>query len=343
MRKAFVKAKGCQFELDKARFDASGVNCYFLAYCSETSRRKALATAKAMGANVVRCWAFLEAEPYSEGQTAFQYCNKGKVEIHEGPNGLERLDDLICAAEEADLRLILPLVNHWGDLGGMPLYVRWLRPGCEVTEFYRAGAIRAAYQRWVNALLTRRNSVTGRLYSEEPAIMAWELTNEARCAIAGGRELLLDWVEEMSRFVKERDSNHLLALGDEGFFFRKGRGHLYDGSYGLDWKAVLEMNSMDFGTFHFYPQKWACGLELETARGWIQDHAELAATLNKPALMEEYGVAAELSNREWLYGEWQKMVRDSGAAGSLAWMLGDRSPDTAGYVDEYVLYGDSLV
>jgi mannan endo-1,4-beta-mannosidase len=38
--------------------------------------------------------------------------------------GLERLDALIAAAEEADLRLILPLVNYWKDFGGVPQYLR---------------------------------------------------------------------------------------------------------------------------------------------------------------------------------------------------------------------------
>ncbi len=342
MRNAFVKTKDTHFELEQERFAVSGVNCYFLAYCSDASRRGALAAAKTMGANVVRCWGFLQADPYKEGQAAFQYFRDGQVQINDGPNGLARLDDLIQAAEEAEIRLILPLVNYWNNsLGGMATYVKWLAPGADVTEFYRNSLTRAAYQRWLEAILTRRNTVTGRLYSEEPAIMAWELTNEARCGREGGRDLLLDWVAAMSNFVKERDSNHLVALGDEGFFYKKGQGHLYDGRYGVDWNALLAMDSMDFGTFHFYPQKWGCGLDLNTAGRWIRDHVSAAAAVNKPALLEEYGIEAGSSNREQTYAAWQQTVRDSGAAGSLLWMLGYRGPDTGGYVDEYVVYGNA--
>ena len=64
--------------------------------------------------------------------------------------------------------------------------------------FYRHPAARAAYKAWVEALLTRRNTRTGRLYAEEPSVMAWELANEPRCEIPGGRDLLLDWIGEMS-------------------------------------------------------------------------------------------------------------------------------------------------
>lgn len=340
MQNAFVKAKDRNFELDQTPFTVSGVNCYFLAYCSQPSCEGALAAAKSMGATVVRSWAFLAVDPYTQGQVAFQYCANGVIQVNEGPNGLERLDALIQAAEAADIRLILPLVDYWTtDLGGMQKYVACLQPGKDVTEFYRNTAIRTAYNQWLTAILTRRNTLTGRLYSEEPAIMAWELTNEARCGIAGGRELLLDWANEISSFVKQRDSNHLLALGDEGFFYKQGSGHMYNGSYGVDWNALLGIDSMDFGSFHFYPQKWNYGLDLSSARRWIQDHATAGAAANKPVMLEEYGVQQGTPDRERIYAAWQQMAQDSGVAGSLVWMLGYRAPDTSGYVDDYVIYG----
>lgn len=37
---------------------------------------------------------------------------------------------------------------------------------------------REAFKGYVRALLLRRNAVTGRLYRDEPAIMAWDLCNE---------------------------------------------------------------------------------------------------------------------------------------------------------------------
>ena len=48
-----------------------------------------------------------------------------RPEVNTGENGLQRLDHLIADAEQAGIRLILPLVNHWPDFGGMDRYVEW--------------------------------------------------------------------------------------------------------------------------------------------------------------------------------------------------------------------------
>ncbi len=33
-----------------------------------------------------------------------------------------------------------------------------------------------------------------------------------------GGAILLEWVRDMSRWIKQNDSNHLLGVGDEGFW-----------------------------------------------------------------------------------------------------------------------------
>jgi mannan endo-1,4-beta-mannosidase len=341
----FVCTTGPEFTVNGARFPVNGVNCYFLAYCSETSRRAALAIAKQMGANAVRAWAFLAADSFSPGS----------ITINKGPDGFQRFDALIKAAEDAGLKLILPLVNHWDDLAGMPTYVKWLGPNpdpqtLDVTDFYRLDKIKNAYKTWLLTILTRRNTITGRLYADEPAIMAWELTNEARCRTKGGRELLLSWIEEMAAFVKQHDSNHLLALGDEGMFHKQGSGHLYDGSHGVDWVANLAVEGIDFGTFHFYPQDWGHSSDLNFAARWIHDHVAAAQRLNKPALMEEFGLKIDdkrirsAKDRADCFANWLDIVKRENGAGQLLWMLGyAAAEDTKGFVDPYVIYSPDEV
>jgi mannan endo-1,4-beta-mannosidase len=321
----FVRAQGTEFQLNDDPFVVTGFNCYFLAYCSDESRRAVLLRAKALEASVIRAWAFLAVDDFAPGRVAFQYFQDGRIMVNDGPDGLNRLDALIKAADDLDIKLILPLVNYWKDLGGMPAYVQWLAPGCDVSEFYRSPLLRAAYRDLVTQVLTRRNSLTGRLYSDEPAILAWELTNEARCPVPGGRELLLDWTCEMAEFVKSLDPNHLLALGDEGFFCQQASSHLYNGKYGVDWFANLAVPEIDFGTYHFYPDQW----ETHPAFGniWMQDHIDAAAALNKPALMEEFGLRDATQRPRW-YPQWT----------GLLWMLGHQASDTSGYVDDYVIY-----
>jgi mannan endo-1,4-beta-mannosidase len=292
-------------------------------------------TSKQLGANVIRSWAFLDVSDRQPGQVAFQYFDSGAITVDEGRDGLERLDALIETAEEMGVRLILPVVNYWPAFGGMPLYLKWLGITGDVSEFYSSPAACAAYRNWVEHVLTRRNTRTGRRYNEEPAIMAWELTNEARCPIQNGRELLLDWVEEMSRFVKRLDSNHLLALGDEGFF--KGDGH------GTDFEALLAMDAIDFGSYHFYPQDWGYARDLRFAEKWIQRHAKAGERAGKPVLLEEYGlridgitVANAAARDEW-YAKWLRSIEHTGTAGHLLWMIGGTEKDTAGYRDDFVV------
>jgi mannan endo-1,4-beta-mannosidase len=293
-----------------------------------------------MGANAIRAWAFLDAE----APPAFQYFENGAIRIDDGRQGLERLDALIAAAEEFDLGLVLPLVNYWPDFGGMPMYLNWLGISGSVANFYSSPAARRAYCAWLEHVLTRRNTLTGRLYSEEPGILAWELANEPRCEIPGGRELLLEWVADMSAFVKQIDQNHLLALGDEGFFYRRGAGHLYDGTYGVDFEAVLSLDQIDFGTYHFYPQQWGLSGYLEFGGQWIADHIAAGNRANKPVVLEEYGVKIDgravrsPAQRDHWLEKWRQSVQDLGGGGALLWMLGCYEPDTRGYCDDYTIF-----
>lgn len=71
----------------------------------------------------------------------------------------------------------------------------------------------------------------------------------------------------MSAFIKSLDKNHLVAIGDEGFFNQPGNpDFVYQyvssfwlsllanvpsrGSLGIDFAANLKISSVDFGTFH---------------------------------------------------------------------------------------------
>ncbi len=341
----FVAREGTRFSLNGSAFPVTGVNCYFLAYCEAASCRAAMTTAKQMGANTIRSWAFQDAEQ-GGGGVAFQYLENGVIKIDDGPNGLQRLDGVIQTAEQLGLKLILPLVNHWKDFGGMPMYLKWLGISGDVKEFYKSLEARLAYRNWVQHVVTRRNTLTGRLYCDEPSIMAWELTNEARCD--GERDILLDWVHEMAAFVKQLDRNHLLALGDEGFFnehhlLEHNQGQLYDGRHGTDFAAILDIPEIDFGGYHFYPQDWDHAEDLEFGDRWVSDHAKIAERAGKPVLMEEYGLklidpVPDAAARNSWFARWLKTVQTTATGGALLWMLGGKEADTSGYKDDYVVY-----
>src|SRR5579872_3688938 len=114
-------------------FKIVGANNYYLAFATQPMRQAVFAAAKNLGLNVLRVPAYLDCEA-SNGTLIpaeawrgvyFQYWNPetNRPEINPGENGLERLDHLIADAEQAEIRLLLPLVNYWPDFGGMDRYV----------------------------------------------------------------------------------------------------------------------------------------------------------------------------------------------------------------------------
>jgi len=177
--------------------------------------------------------------------------------------------------------------------------------------------VRAVYRNWVQHVLTRTNTITGRLYRDEPAILAWELANEPRCETPDGAVVLLNWVREMSQWVKQQDPNHLLAVGDEGF----------------GGEAFLQIAKIDFGTFHLYPQAWKQPDPVAFGVRWIERHIAAGRSAGKPMLLEEYGMTGD--QREVTYRAWLDAVLLQGGAGDVAWMLASMDDTTGALYPDY--------
>lgn len=327
---------GC-FNADGSLFKIVGANNYYLAFATPAMRGAVIQAAKELGLNVLRAPAYLDCASAHEGawrEVSFQYWNSeiSQPEVNTGENGLQRLDHLIAEAEQAEIRLILPLVNYWPDFGGMDRYVAWFKAGSR-DEFYRHPEIRNAYRSYVRQILTRTNTVTGRLYRDEPAILAWELANEPRCEVRGGEQILLDWVREMSGWVKQHDPNHLLAVGDEGYF----------GRHGVDCEALIRVPDIDFGTFHLYPQIWKKRDAARFGIRWIEEHLAVGKSAGKPMVLEEYGMTTD---RDAVYRAWLAAILSQDGAGSLAWMLASTDDETGEPYqdhDHYTFYSSAEV
>lgn len=127
-------------------------------------------------------------------------------------------------------------------------------------DFYTMPAIKDAFKNYVRAMVSR--------YAKNPAIMAWELANEPRCGADAKRNLprspgttcnpavITAWIDEMSKFVKSIDPDHLVTWGGEGGFDKFSAETASDGFYsgadGGDFERELALPAIDFGTFHSY-------------------------------------------------------------------------------------------
>jgi mannan endo-1,4-beta-mannosidase len=94
----------------------------------------------------------------------------------------------------------------------------------------------------------------------------------------------------MSAYIKEIDPNHLVTWGGEGDFNIESDDWAYNGKNGGDFSADIALDTIDFGTFHSYPDWWS--KTVEWTDQWIKDHAEAARKANKPVLHEEVSLVA---------------------------------------------------
>jgi len=338
-----------KFTLDGESFYFAGTNAYWFSFFTNLSDTAiAMDQTRDAGLKVVRTWGFNDLNTtfnptglpkYATGEVPspdiiyYQSWDNGKPTINFGSNGLAHFDQVVELAGQKGLKLIVTLTNNWADYGGMDVYTVNLG-GQFHDDFYTNPTIKAAYKNYVKAVVSR--------YRTSPHIFAWELCNEPRLGADSSRNLpqsttstpqtLIDWVAEMSQFIKSIDPFHLVTVGDEGFFnFANNTDPLYNGSNGVDSYGLTSVETIDFGTFHLYPDWWS--KTVEWANQFIIDHATMMRTLGKPVVMEEYGwmtPAARLSNlglvsnitRVEAIGPWQQTVINEKLAADLYWQLG---------------------
>jgi mannan endo-1,4-beta-mannosidase len=356
------------FEHQGKPFCFEGTNNYYLIFKPRPMVDAVLESAAAMKLKVMRAWGFIDrgsldgTVPDLKGEAGkegvyFQYWDPKTKEpaFNDGPDGLERLDYVVYKADQLGLKLIVVLTNNWQDFGGMDQYLLWY--GLDKHDlFYTDPRVKEAYKGWVSHLIHRKNTLTGRLYRDEPAIFSWELANEPRAISGKGfdrrdgwtNSTITDWVAEMSAFIKSLDRNHLVSVGDEGFFNGGGDHWTYKANDGVDHVALTSAAGVDFGTFHMYPEDW--GTPPGWTDNWILDHLKAARELKKPTVLEEYGwkvtrdgsqrVVSGLEERESIYARWNEIILRRGGAGSMFWMLADKNESGALYndYDHYTLY-----
>jgi mannan endo-1,4-beta-mannosidase len=346
------------FILEGQPFCFAGANSYYPMYKSKKMVDDLFDTASRLGLRVIRIWAFLDRgsldgavpdvhPPEKEG-VYFQYWDPilKHPAYNDSETGLSHLDYVLDKARRLDLKVILVLTNNWRDFGGMDQYLTWYGL-TEHRQFYTDASVTRAYQDWLAHLVQHRNTVNGALYRDDPTIFAWELANEPRCTNGGvfdnrpgcTPQMIVRWSRLMSSFIKSLDPNHLVSVGDEGFFVG-GHGFGRDGAQGVDHAGLLALEQVDFGTFHLYPDNWAQSPRWGDA--WIADHIEAAREAGKPTVLEEYGLVARRNRagaivddarRGKIYPRWHELIEKGGGNGGLFWML-------AGYDDEYGRYPD---
>lgn len=128
--------------------------------------RALLERGSAMGLNVMRTWAHAVNPQYAL-QTAPGVYNEATF---------QGLDYMIDQARVHGVKLILAFTSNWTPTGGIPEYVKWAGL-TENTAFFTSPEVKNMYKEFVTAIVNRVNTINGRVYRDDPTIMAWNLLN----------------------------------------------------------------------------------------------------------------------------------------------------------------------
>ena len=149
---------------------------------------------------------------------------------------LEGLDYLLDELEKRDMKAVLYLNNAWEWSGGFSTYLEWAGAGKAVNPAIDGYPVYMEYAsrfvtndsamnmaaNHVRNIVSRKNSITGKPYSESPAIMSWQIANEPRCFDPANKEKFAEWIQNTASLIKSIDPNHLVSTGSEGMWGCEG-------------------------------------------------------------------------------------------------------------------------
>src|SRR3954451_6133157 len=331
----FVRQRGGRFFVGQKPFRFVGANVAVMFRDEDRARMpETMRQAAQSGIKVVRVWAFGEGGPndvkpmadFADWPRDF-YFRRAPGEWNE--DAFVQLDKVIAEAAKNHIYVQLCLTNWWRDTGGVTQYLRWAGINDAADDSYKFGInndkailfysnpeTRRLYREHLEKLATRRNTITGVYYRDDPTIFGWELMNEAQ-VITGRWSERRAWFEEMSGYLKSLDPNHLIAPGAWGYRSSSER---------REWLADHAIPTIDYCDVHSYPRDDHDSFVAlpKALREFIENRAAAAYSLGKPLVLGEFGMGVDghngASQLEWYRALFEGNVR-AGAGGAMFWIL----------------------
>ncbi len=228
---------------------------------------------------------------------------------------LASLDYFIAQLGRRNIKAVIYLTNNWDWSGGMAQYLGWNGYGqppvpggvgygaaggnnyfqyyaAYVSKFYTCDACQQDLNNHIKFILNHKNSVSGLLYKDDPAIMAWELANEPRPMAPASTEGYKKWIAGTAAYIKSIDKNHLVTTGSEGTMGTDGSMDLFEQTHATA--------GIDYLTIHIWPKNWGWFKDTSIVQSMAQvksntaeymaRHITIAQKLNKPMVIEEFGL-----------------------------------------------------
>lgn len=220
---------------------------------------------------------------------------------------LKGLDYLLAEMGKRNMKAVLFLSNNWEWTGGFLQYVNWfgLVPDSIVqrklnwdeqrditSRFYKCDLCKKAYLKQVEYIVKRTNTVTGKSYINDPAIMAWQLANEPRPMRPSADTDYARWISDVAGVIKKLDKKHLVSIGHEGYMATDGDMALYE--------KIHTYKNVDYLTIHIWAKNWgwfqpeqmqeSIDTVKRRAAQYIAVHEAVAKKIGKPLVIEEFGL-----------------------------------------------------
>lgn len=268
------------------------------------------------------------------------------------------LDFMLAEMGKRDMEAVIYLTNSWDWSGGYGFYLRATGHGDSpdshgegysayveyAREFFHDRKAQELYFDHVRRIVGRTNSITGKPYKEDTAIMAWQLCNEPRPFGKAEADLFVAWVAESAALIKSLDGNHLVSTGSEGII-----GCNVDPDLCM---RVHGIKDIDYITVHVWPANWGWASKdrlydalpnvYNRSMEYLEQHDRMAEKLDKPYVVEEfgyprdnnfYGAGSPVGARDAFYGMVFTKLKESRAqqgpmAGCNFWGWGGQGRPT---------------
>ena len=216
------------------------------------------------------------------------------------------LDFFLSELDKRDMYAVLFLNNSWEWSGGYSQYLYWAGHGevpmpnvagwdafsNYVAQYAKSEKAHHLFRDHITHVVNRVNRYTGKKYSEDPAIMSWQIGNEPRPFGEDNKKSFAAWIADCAALIKSMDSNHLVSIGSEGMAGCEGDLSL--------WTSIHADANVDYTTIHIWPNNWGwidkkdipgtIGQAIENTCSYIDMHVQEAFKINKPLVLEEFGL-----------------------------------------------------
>ena len=308
-KKGFVQVKDGHFVRDGIPYYYVGTNFWYGAILGSEGQGgnrarlcKELDRMRAMGIDNLRILVG------SDGQRGI----KTKVEptLQEAPGVyndtiLAGLDDLLMEMGKRRMVAVLYLNNSWEWSGGYGYYLEQAgegkapRPNEDgypafmkfVARYATCEKAHQLFYDYVRFILSRTNRYTGLKYTDDPAIMSWQIGNEPRAFSTEALPAFEKWLAEASALIRSLDANHLVSIGSEGSWG-------CENDYGV-YERICADKNIDYCNIHLWPYNWGwaradhlvedLAVSCRNTKDYIDRHLAICARLSKPLVMEEFG------------------------------------------------------